>query len=164
MCVCACVCPRVCVRECGTGNFPLVPLSLVDKHASLLKQTVVGGEPPRARPVYGPGGAPQPKRVLDGKFRPGQIPCQYFTARLRPSCLKVRTDCSVVFGLPLSMLFDLLQLTVLLLAQPIVALVLAKLVCNQLWTTCSIARAERRDCIVLACMQHDACVEMILKW
>lgn len=98
----------VCVRECGTGNFPLVPLSLVDKHASLLEQTVVGGEPPRARPVYGPGRAPQPKRVLDGKFRPVQVPCQYFTARLWPSCLKVQTDCSGVFGSQLSMFLRLI--------------------------------------------------------
>lgn len=102
------VCTCVCVRECGTGNFPLVPRSLVDKHASLLKQTVVGGEPPRARLVYGPGGAPQPKRVSDGKFRPVRIPC------LRPLRPKVRTDCSGVFALLLSMSFDLLQLIVLL--------------------------------------------------
>lgn len=39
-CVCLCVCMCACVTECGTGNFPLVPLSLVDKHKSFLKRSL----------------------------------------------------------------------------------------------------------------------------
>lgn len=77
------VCFHVCVSECGTGNFPLVPTSLWLTNMS----PFVGGQPPRTRPVYGPDIAPEPERVMDGKFHP--VLFSLVDALLRPSSLNV---------------------------------------------------------------------------
>lgn len=97
-CLCVYVCVCVCVSECGTGNFPLVPRLFGWQTRAPTKADCHWGLTPWAGPVYGPGRAPEPKRVLDGKFRPVRIPCWYCTARkaLFLGCAHV-WDCAIVY-------------------------------------------------------------------
>lgn len=76
VCMCACVCAGL---SAGLVIFHRSPLSLVAKWAST-KADYRWGKLPQAQNVYGLGRAPEPWRVLDGKFHPVLFSCWYYTA------------------------------------------------------------------------------------